>query len=310
MNKQRNSKEKVLIIEDEEVLLDVLQEKLKKEGYQVEVARDGEEGLIRTRSFKPDIVLLDIVMPKLDGFQFLEKMQQDEVIKNIPVMIISNSGQPVEIDRALKLGVKDYIIKTQFDPQEVLDKMGKILRGQASPTKPEDASAISQPPSLTEASEGEDQAAPGGTHQITKQTSADQKTSQSPEPAVAGGQKITILIVEDDKFLRDLLVHKLEEKNYQTEVAIDGQEGLKKIKQVKPDLVLLDLILPGVDGFGVLKQMRQDKRLDKIPVIILSNLGQQEEIERGLSLGAQDYLIKAHFTPQEVVARIKKILRE
>jgi len=117
-----------------------------------------------------------------------------------------------------------------------------------------------------------------------------------------------ILVVEDDKFLRDLLAYKIEERGYRMEVAVDGEEGIKQIKTLKPDLVLLDLILPGIDGFGVLGQVHDDPQISQIPVIILSNLGQQEEIEKGLSLGAKDYMIKAHFTPQEVVDRIKKIL--
>jgi len=117
-----------------------------------------------------------------------------------------------------------------------------------------------------------------------------------------------ILVVEDDKFLCDLLAYKIEERGYRMEVAVDGEEGIKQIKTLKPDLVLLDLILPGIDGFGVLGQVHDDPQISQIPVIILSNLGQQEEIEKGLSLGAKDYMIKAHFTPQEVVDRIKKIL--
>ena len=123
-------------------------------------------------------------------------------------------------------------------------------------------------------------------------------------------QKNKILVVEDDRFLGDLLVHKLEDNNYDVSVAVDGYDALTKMKEFMPDLVLLDLILPGLDGFEVIKQARQDASLAKVPIIILSNLGQQEEIERGLSLGAQDYLIKAHFTPQEVVDRVKKFLEK
>lgn len=118
---------KVLIIEDEVSLLDVLQKKLEKEGYQVFAACDGEEGLRQMEAVKPDVVLLDIVMPRINGMEVLQKMQQSESMSQIPVLIISNSGEPIEIDRALKLGAKDYIIKTEFDPQEVLEKMAKIL---------------------------------------------------------------------------------------------------------------------------------------------------------------------------------------
>ena len=119
-----------------------------------------------------------------------------------------------------------------------------------------------------------------------------------------------ILIIEDDKFLRELMSQKLVKEGYDICEAIDGEEGAKKIKEEKPDLVLLDLILPGIDGFEVLTQMKNDSSISSIPVIILSNLGQKEDVERGLKLGAVDYLIKAHFTPGEIVEKIKIALKE
>lgn len=118
-----------------------------------------------------------------------------------------------------------------------------------------------------------------------------------------------ILIVEDDKMLRELISKKLEKENYNISAAIDGEEGLKKIKEERPDLILLDLILPGIDGFEVLERIKQDQEINKIPVVILSNLGQKEEIEKGLKSGATDYLIKAHFTLGEIVEKVKTILK-
>lgn len=120
--------------------------------------------------------------------------------------------------------------------------------------------------------------------------------------------KTKILVVEDDKFLRELLVKKLENEGYESFVAVDGSEALGKIKEATPHLVLLDLILPGIDGFEVLKKIREDQTTTKLPVIILSNLGQKEEIEKGFALGADDYLIKAHFTPGEIIEKIKKVI--
>jgi len=119
----------------------------------------------------------------------------------------------------------------------------------------------------------------------------------------------TILIVEDDKFLRELISRKLREENFNIIEAVDGEEGIKKIKEEKPDLVLLDLILPGIDGFEVLLKMKEDVSVSQIPVIILSNLGQKDDVERGLNLGAVDYLIKAHFTPGEIIDKVKAALK-
>ena len=118
---------KILIIEDEEIMINLLQKKLSQEGYNVSVARNGEEGLRLIKETMPDLVLLDIIMPKMGGLEVMEAMQKDEKLKDIPVIIVSNSGQPVEIDKAKELGVKDWLIKTEFDPQEVINKVVKQI---------------------------------------------------------------------------------------------------------------------------------------------------------------------------------------
>jgi len=118
---------KILLIEDEEIMIDLLQRKLTKEGYEISVARDGEEGLKVMKEATPDLILLDIIMPKMGGFEVMEEMGKDPELKKIPVIVISNSGQPVELDRAQKLGARDWLIKTEFDPQEVVDKIVKQI---------------------------------------------------------------------------------------------------------------------------------------------------------------------------------------
>ncbi len=118
-----------------------------------------------------------------------------------------------------------------------------------------------------------------------------------------------ILIVEDDRFLRELIVKKLANEGYEVIEAMDGEQGIQKTKETKPDLMLLDLILPGIDGFEVLARKKDDATIASIPVIVLSNLGQKEDVEKGLGLGAVDYLIKAHFTPGEIIEKVRNILK-
>lgn len=118
---------KILIIEDEEIILDLLQKKLSQEGFEISVAKDGQEGLRLIKEVKPDLILLDIVMPKIGGFEVMEEMQKEDELKNIPVIVVSNSGQPVEIDKAQALGAKDWLIKTEFDPKEVIEKVVKQI---------------------------------------------------------------------------------------------------------------------------------------------------------------------------------------
>lgn len=129
----------------------------------------------------------------------------------------------------------------------------------------------------------------------------------------------TILLVEDDPFLIDIYKTKFKEENFNLEVIRNGSEALKKIKEknlhslkykkVWPDLLILDIVLPEMDGWQILEQLNKDEKLREIKVIIFSNLGQKEEVEKGLKLGASKYLVKAYFTPSEVIEEVKKILK-
>ena len=123
-----------------------------------------------------------------------------------------------------------------------------------------------------------------------------------------------ILLVEDDPFLIDIYATKFKEEGFQVEVANDGEEGLRKLKEgegneEKFDLLVLDIVLPHVDGWEILKEIKASEKLKNLKIVILSNLGQKGEVEKGVKLGATKYLIKAHYTPSEVVAEIKQLLK-
>jgi len=119
-----------------------------------------------------------------------------------------------------------------------------------------------------------------------------------------------ILLVEDDNFIIDIYITKLKEVGFSVQSAVNGEDALAKIKQSSPDLVLLDIVLPQVTGFEFLQEIKSMPELKNVPVIVLSNLGQKKEIEKGLSLGAAKYLIKAHYTPTEVVEEIRTVLNK
>ncbi|MBN1778997.1 MAG: response regulator [Candidatus Buchananbacteria bacterium] len=118
----------------------------------------------------------------------------------------------------------------------------------------------------------------------------------------------TILLVEDDEFLSELYATKLKLEGYNVVLANDGEKGLRLAGEKKPDLILLDIIMPKMDGFEVLKGLKENPATKSIPVILLTNLSQKDEVKKGLELGAVDYLIKAHFMPSEVVKKIKQII--
>lgn len=119
---------------------------------------------------------------------------------------------------------------------------------------------------------------------------------------------IRILLVEDDNFLAGMYVTKLELEGYSVSLASDGKSGLERAMTEKPDCILLDIILPKLDGFSVLQKLKSNPQMSAIPVILMTNLGTKQDVIKGLNLGATDYLIKAHFMPSEVIAKIKEVL--
>lgn len=117
-----------------------------------------------------------------------------------------------------------------------------------------------------------------------------------------------ILVVEDETFLVKIYAVKLKKEGFDVSIANDGEEAVRMAASVKPDLILLDLILPKMNGFEALEKIRATPENKKTPVIVLSNLGQEEDIKRAEALGADDYLVKANFSIQDIVAKIRGTL--
>lgn len=123
-----------------------------------------------------------------------------------------------------------------------------------------------------------------------------------------GAKKEKILIIEDDRFIAKMYQTKLELEGYDVEVAENGAQGVEKIKSFDPDLVLLDIIMPEMDGFGVLEAIRDDDTINSVRVIVMSNLAQEDHLKRARALGAKDYVVKSQYTPMDVVKKIKEVM--
>ena len=218
-----------------------------------------KRGISSAKSNSLDILVLDLSVPALNGYGFLESLTNDVVLEKVPkILIIANSQEEIDGDKNITLGVEHSVIKSNNTAGDITTKLlGELGRTSGDPFKAE-------------------------------------------------GFKI--LVVEDDNFLRDLLARKLGQENCQFIAAIDGENALKLIDENKPSIVLLDLILPGIDGFEVLNKIKQNPEIKDIPVVILSNLGQDSDIQKAKELGADDFLIKANFSIDEVISKIKELI--
>lgn len=125
------TKGKILVVEDEEILLTALREELESGGYQVEGASDGIDGLEKTKAFKPNLILLDLLMPKMDGMEMLQKLKADSEIRDIPVVILTNLSDYEKISEALSLGAMDYLVKANYKLEDLLEKVSTVMARKA-----------------------------------------------------------------------------------------------------------------------------------------------------------------------------------
>ena len=256
-------KKTIVLVEDEKIIANLIELRLERSGYEVKTVHDGKAGLDLILESKPDLVLLDVALPTLGGFDILDKLKEEKLLPDLPIIIISNSGQSVEIERAKDAGVRDYLIKVNFSPEEVLEKVKLVLEEERKESKEETSIAADH-----------------------------------------------ILLVEDDTILADALERKFTQKGCQVFRANNASEAKKVLTEYRIDLILLDIILPDVDGFQFLRELKKDEKIKDIPVIIISNLGQEEEIEKGKQAGAADYIVKADTVPSDILKKVEDLLQK
>lgn len=228
-----------------------------------------------------NLIMLDMsILPESD-YSVLAKLRTDfnGKFSETPIIIASENGDLVEISNALKFGIKDYFVKSTFTPEQIVEKIQKHMKESIVASLDKPFSPISH-------------------------MSVSIPIIQKIEPSLAS---VKVLIVEDDKFLRDLATQKLTREGINVLVAVDGEEGILFAEKELPNVILLDILLPGIDGFEVLRRVRENPALAQTNVVMLSNFGQKEDIVKATNAGADQFLIKANFTLDEIVDEIKKI---
>ncbi len=267
---------KVLIVEDNTFLSNVISQKLNLRGAVTKTYTNGLEGLAAIRTEKPDIVLLDILMPIMNGYEVLQVLHAEGLTEQIPIIVISNSGQPVEIERIKSLGVREYLVKAEFEPDDVLVKIYVTL---GLPTGQAAVAATPQSPAAAAAS-------------------------------VAQNALPKVLVVEDDPLLRNLLAMKLSSSNCPAMFSNDGLHVTELVGSFEPDVIVLDLKLPGKDGFEVLEELKASDAYKHIPVIIFSNNSVDEDKQKAITLGAADFHVKAMTDLSEFIKIIIKLAKK
>jgi len=276
----------IVLLEDDEFLAEVIVRKLTTVGAKITRYRNGLEGLAAIRQLNPDLVLLDIMMPIMNGYEVLEIMKEEKLIEEIPIIVVSNSGQPVEIERVLKLGVRDYVVKVDFTPDEVLSK-ARIVLTQVGKKSRFDAAQLQKQSGVAESATNIPQMG------AVAATTPDKTLSE-----------LKVLVVEDDPLLKNLLAVKLTASGCLPLYVDDGLKVFSLAETFRPDVILLDLMIPGMDGFGVLEQLGKSPELKNVPVFVFSNKSSEEDKARAFALGAKLFRQKAETSLTSVVQEL------
>lgn len=280
-----NESKKIIVVQEDVILGDVLAIKLKKLGYVVDKARDAASAMQKIRATRPNCIVLDILMSRKTGIGLFGDLKADASLRDIPTIITATSEDRDEVKHARELGGREFIIKPVFDPNLVIETVERVLASAPATATITPAAPASPEPTPTVAPVA--------------------STPAAPSAVSASSGKTFVLVIEDDKFLRELLVRKLASEGFDVQNAIDATAAFIILEQRKPAIILLDLILPEVSGFEILARIKKDPKIADVPVIILSNLGQKEDTDKAMALGAKDFMVKANFTLDEITAKVR-----
>lgn len=269
---------RILIIEDNDIFKEMLVQKLEEDGYST-ITTKGNVSLEEVDKEKPDLLLLDIVSSNGKGANLIKQLKQGSKPFTIPIIAIAKLEGSVVVDYARKLGVRDAIDKVIFDPNDLLEKVGKALKT-LKEKETADMSEISDSKTATDVSK----------HKEDK--------------------KGKILLVEDDAFMRELFARGLREAGFTVNDVPDAETGLEILPKKMPEVILLDLLLPGKSGFDFLEEIKQNKSYRHIPVIVVSNLGSKGDVDHAIDLGAADFLVKANSTIDEIILKSEKFIEK
>jgi len=249
-------KKQVLIVDDDPIVTRELSVLLKDENYDLSFAFTGEKGLEFIKKIRPDVVILDLKMPEMDGFTVLKMLQQDEQVKDTPVIVLSAMDLTEEEKSRLTPNVKAALLKGHIDKASLINIIRQILYPEAETEKV----AAKVPPEF----------------------SSEAVPSVSPK----------LLIVEDNPDNLFLLKEALKDTNYVIYTAENGAQAIEQAQKVKPDLIVMDMLMPIMDGYETTQRLRKMPAFKDVPIIALTARAMRGDRERVLEAGCNDYLAK------------------
>jgi len=270
---------KIIIVEDDPMLGEIYEKKFTEAGFEMRLVTSGKAVEGEVAAYQPEMVLLDIVLPDMDGYEILEALSKNDATKSVPTYVFSNLSAKEDIERATSLGAKGFITKSSFTPTQLVDEVKKILGSVPAENIPAAA--------------------------VPTSSGAEKSISNQKE---SSGHKI--LIIEDEDVFIEMFGDKLKQEGFEVVSAKNGKWGLKEAENGGFACILLDMMMPAMNGYEAVKELRANEKSKNTPIIILSNSALDSEVQQALALGANEYYIKTQVTPGEVADRVKDLIKQ
>ncbi len=293
---------RLLLVEDEQVNRELFRRRLERKGYVVVTAEDGLTAVTLTKSDRPDLVLMDLGLPDIDGWEATRRIKADPATAAIPVVVLSAHATSDAKEKAFAAGCQDFetkpvnweVLFRKID--EWLAKAPALAAASkvVAPTDPATETLVRPAPAVVPL--------PTGKHPAV--AAPDDEACDGDVCAV---QPKRILVVEDNDANRVMLCRRLNKRGYATVEAADGRQALDLVAKHTFDLVLCDIMMPEVDGYEVLRELKADPDLKALPVIMISAVDEMASVVRCIEMGAEDYLQKP-YDPVLLHARINACL--
>ncbi len=294
----------VLLVEDTRAVAELVRGVVSAPERIVSVASTAAEAEIMLRHHPIRLVLLDLILPDRDGRDLLMQIRETPEWRDIPVIVLSAMTGPAAEAECALLGADEFLLKPA-NPKLLRAAVARQLARRSTSTPAPEPPAKPQPeppPAPKPAPAPEPQTPPP---EPQPQSAPDAEAPPAALPRREGPARVAV--VEDDQVTAALVQHRLKKEGFEISLFADGSDALGAIQAGDFDLVILDVKVPGMDGFELLERLRADPRNEATPIMMLTAMGSEMDVVRGLDLGANDYVLKP-FSPSELVARVRRQL--
>lgn len=254
------------------MISEIYQKKFAEAGFEVLTATSGEETVNLLKKEEVDVMILDLIMPKMDGFAVVEKVRAGENNKNLKIFIFSNLSQKEDQEKAMKLGANGFIIKSDYTPTDLVKEVSRLINQFQEEKK-----------------------------------NGEMRNGEKKEELEKNGRK-KVLLIEDEKVFLEMFGNKLRQDGYAVETAENGVWGLKEALKKKFDLFIIDMMMPAMTGDEIIEKLKMEEATKNIPIIVLSASVENHIEDKVKAMGVNEFYIKTQIIPSELSKKVEELI--